>query len=268
MTTDTENIFDATQGAAVHRTFGRATDAWSDKDISNNWDVIKTWTDILGPAAVVIGAIMLTQHKEGNVNRLGVAIVGSGAALILAGDLGTIGQLFGGVSNKQRAQAARNTINTLQDIETSRQAYEDSQLIYGFLDSYSNKSKKLLNTIFSLSNDAKALNSAAPSPAKSKSIVELCDKTSDAVRSFSETAGFTDSYADQLLNLYAKCKDDISQPEDKKKFGDAQQAVVKFKDNYNEVIVPFLQGVSEAIEAMENIKAAFIANSIADKQYF
>lgn len=268
MTTDTANIFDATQGAAVHMTFGRATDVWSDKDISNNWDVTKKWTDILGPAAVVIGAIMLTQNKEGSVNRLGVAIVGSGAALILVGDLGSLGQMFGGVSSKQRAQAAKNTINTLQDIETARQAYEDSQLIYGFLDSYSNKSKKLLNTILSLSNDAKALNRVAPSPAKSKSIVELCDKTRDVLSSFSETAGFIDSYADQLLNLYAKYKDEVSRPEDKKKFGDAQQSLVKFKDNYSEVIVPFLQGVPEAIEAMENIKAAFIANSIADKQYF
>ncbi len=267
ITTDTANIFDTTQGA-VHITFGRATDVWPDKYISNNWDIVKKWTDIAGPAAVVLGAIMLSQHKYRDVNRLGVAIVGSGAALILVGDLGAIGQTFGGVSNKQRAQAARNTINALQDIETSRQANEDSQLIYGFLDSYSNKSNKLLNTILSLSNDANALNNVAPSPAKSKSIVELCDKTRDALSSFRETAGFVDSYADQLLNLYAKYKDEISQPEDKKKFADAQQSLAKFKDNYNEVIVPLLQGVPEAIEAMENIKAAFIANSIADKQYF
>lgn len=42
----------------------------------------------------------------------------------------------------------------------------------------------------------------------------------------------------------------------------------KFSFKYDEVIVPFLQVVPEEIEAMQNIKAAIIANSIADKQYF
>jgi len=51
-----------------------------------------------------------------------------------------------------------------------------------------------------------------------------------------------------------------------KKYEDAQQCVKKFSDKYDEVIVPFQQGVSEEIEAMQNIKAAIIANSIADKQ--
>jgi hypothetical protein len=268
ITKDTANIFDATQGAAVQMTFSRATEVWPDKDISNNWDVMKKWTDILGPAAVIVGAIMLTQHRGGSVYRLGEEIVGSGAALIVIGDMGTLGQLFGGVDSKQRAKAAIKTINKLQDIETSRQAYEDSQLIYGFLDSYSNKSKKILNTILSLSNDAKALNSVAPSPSKSERIVELCDKTRDVVSNFKETAGSTEDYANQLVILYKKYQDEVSLPEDKKKFEDAQQSVTIFNAEYDEVIVPYLQGVPEVIEAMQNIKAAFIANSIADKHYF
>jgi hypothetical protein len=44
--------------------------------------------------------------------------------------------------------------------------------------------------------------------------------------------------------------------------------VKKLIDNYDEVIVPFLEGAPEEIEVMQNIKAAIIANSIADKQYF
>ncbi len=268
ITTDTANIFDATQGAAVQITFGRATDVWTEKDISNNWDTLQKWTNVLGPAAVVVGAILISQHKEGSAYRLGEEIAGSGAALIIVGDLGTLGQLFGGVSPKHRAKTAIRTINTLQDIETSRQAYEDSQLIYGFLDNYSNKSKKLLNTILSLSNDAKALSSVAPSPDKSKRIVELCDKTREVVSDFKETAGFTEDYANQLLILYKKYHDEVSSPEDKLKFEDARQSVNNFNAKYDEVIVPYLQGVPEVIEAMQNIKAAFIANSIADKHYF
>ncbi len=204
ITKDTANIFDATQGAAVQMTFSRATEVWPDKDISNNWDVMKKWTDILGPAAVIVGAIMLTQHRGGSVYRLGEEIVGSGAALIVIGDMGTLGQLFGGVDSKQRAKAAIKTINKLQDIETSRQAYEDSQLIYGFLDSYSNKSKKILNTILSLSNDAKALNSVAPSPSKSERIVELCDTTRDVVSNFKETCNSGSLGANDLALFHTR----------------------------------------------------------------
>lgn len=109
---------------------------------------------------------------------------------------------------------------------------------------------------------------AAPSTAKSKRIVELCDKTRDAVSSFKETAGFTSDYANQLLNLYKKYQYEVFLPGDKKKFEDARQSVKKFSDKYDEVIVPFLEGVPEEIEAMQNIKAAVITNSIADKQYF
>ena len=57
-------------------------------------------------------------------------------------------------------------------------------------------------------------------------------------------------------------------PLDAKKIEDAQQSLKEFSANYDGVIVPFLEGVPEEIEAMQNIKAAVIANSIADKQYF
>jgi hypothetical protein len=264
----TENIFDATQGASVRITFNRATDVWPNKDISNTWDDIKKWTDAVGPAAVIVGALMLSQQKQGSSNHLAQDIIGSGAALIIVGDLGTLGQFFGGVNYKERAQSAKKTIDKLQDIEKSRQAYEDSQLIYGFLDSYSNQSKKLLNTILTLSSDAKDLNSLAPSPAKSQKIVALCDKASEVVSNFKETADLTKEYAIQLLHLYKIYRDEVSLPDDKQKFEDAQQLVKKFIDKYDEVIVPYVQGAPEAIEAMQNVKAAFIANSIADKQYF
>ena len=266
--TGSANIFGATQGAAVQISFKRATDVWSDKDIENNWDVVKKWTDAAGPAALLVGAIMLSQQKSGSTNDAAAAIIGSGAGLILIGNLGTLGQLYGGVNDKHRAQVAIKTINTLQEIEVSRQAYEDSQLVYGFLNSYSKKSEKLLRALLTLSSDAKDLMSAAPSPAKSKKIVELCDKTTDVVSGFKETAGFTADYASQLLTLYAKYHDEVSLTDDKKKYEDALQSVKKFSDKYDEVIVPFLEGVPEEIEAMQNIKAAVIANSIANKQYF
>jgi hypothetical protein len=263
--TDPAHIFDATQGAAVQIKFIRATDVWSDKDIENNWDVVKKWTDALGPAALIAGAFLIYQNSS---SKAGATLVGSGAGLILVGNIGTLGQLYGGVNAKKRAQVAKKTINTLQDIEASRPAYEDSQLMYGFLKSYSNKSEKLLNTVLTLSNDAKDLISVAPSPDKTRRIVELCDKTREAVTSFKETAGFTNDYANQLLDLYKKYHDEVSLPLDKKKYEDAQQSLKEFSDNYVETIVPFLQGVPEEIEAMQNIKAALIANSIADKQYF
>ena len=266
--TGTENIFAATQGAAVDMNFRRATDVWSDKDIENNWDVVKRWTDAIGPAAILIGAIILSQQKDGNSSDAAAAIIGSGATLILIGNIGTLGQLYGGVNDKQRAQIARKTINKLQDIEASRQAYEDSQLIYGFLDSYSNRSGKLSGMLMDLSNDAKNLMSAVSSPDRGKRIVELCDKTRETLSSFKETAGLAEEYADQLLRLYAKYQDDVSLPGDKKKFEDAQQRVKKFSDDYHEVIAPFLEGVPEELEAMQNIKAAVLANSVADKQYF
>jgi hypothetical protein len=259
------NIFDATQGTAVQIHFTRATDVWSDKDIENNWDVVKKWTDAVGPAVLLVGAFMLSQNSSSNA---AATLIGSGAGLILVGNVGTLGKLYGGVNDQQRAQAAKKTINTLQDIEASRQAYEASHLIYGFLDGYSNKAKKLSSTILTLSNEAKDLIRAAPSPTKSKRIVELCDKTREVVSSFKETAGFTDDYANQLLNLYKKYHDEVSLPGDKQKFENARQRVKKFSDNYDAVIVPFVQGVPEEIEAMQNIKAAIIANSIADKQYF
>ena len=122
--------------------------------------------------------------------------------------------------------------------------------------------------MLTLSNDAKDAMRAAPSPAKSKRIVELCDKTIDVVSRFKETAGFADDYAKQLLNLYKKYQDEVTLPGDKEKFEDARQNLIKFSDTYDEVIVPFLEGVPEELEAMQNIKAAVIANSIADKQYF
>ena len=121
-----------------------------------------------------------------------------------------LGQVFGGVNNRTRAQVAKKTINTLQDIEASRQAYADSQLMYGFLKSYSNKSDELLSTLLRLSNDAKDLMGVAPFSAKAKSIAELCDKTSEALGGFKEAAGLTDDYANQLLNLYTKYHDEVS----------------------------------------------------------
>jgi hypothetical protein len=263
--TGSANIFDATQGAAVQINFMRATDVWTDKDIENTWDVVKKWTDAAGPAALIVGSLLIYQNSSSHV---GAALIGSGAGLILAGNIGMLGQMYGGVNNRTRAQVAKKTINTLQDIEASRQAYEDSQLTYGFLKSYSNKSEKLLSTILTLSNDAKDLMGVAPSPTKAKSIVELCDKTREALSSFKEAAGFTGDYAYQLLNLYKKYHDEVSLPLDAKKFEDAQQSLKEFSANYDEIIVPFLEGVPEEIEAMQNIKAAIIANSIADKQYF
>jgi hypothetical protein len=263
--TGSADIFDATQGAAVHMTFNRATAVWTEKNIENNWDIVKKWTDAVGPAVLLAGAILLSQDRT---NHAGAALIGSGAGLILVGNLGTLGQLYGGVTDKEKAQIAKKTINTLQDIDASRQAYEDSQLVYGFFDGYSNKSKKLLSTLLILSNDATDLIGAASSPAKARRIVELCDKTREAVSSFKEAAGFTGDYADQLLNLYKKGRDNVTLPEDKKKYEDAQQRLKEFSDNYNAVIAPFLQGVPEEIEAMQNIKAAIIANGIADKQYY
>lgn len=263
--TGSANIFDATQGAAVQINFTRATDVWTDKDIENNWDVVKKWTDAAGPAALILGSLLIYQNSGSNT---GAALIGSGAALILVGNIGMLGQMFGGVNNRTRAQVAKKTINTLQDIEASRQAYEDSQLMYGFLKSYSNKSGKLLSTILTLSSDAKDLMGVAPSPAKAKKIVELCDKTREAVSSFKEAAGFAGDYAYQLLTIYEKYHDEVSPPLDRKKYEDAQQSVKEFSSNYDKIIVPFLEGVPEEIEAMQNIKAAIIANSIADKQYF
>jgi len=262
------DIFDTTPGAAVHLQFKRATDVWSNRDIENNWDVVKKWTDAAGPAALLIGAFLLSQQKSGSSSDAAAAIIGSGAGLILLGNIGTLGQMYGGVDDKHRARVAKKTINTLQDIEASRQAYEDSQLIYGMLDSYSSKSKKLLNALFTLSNDAKDLISAAPSPARSKRIVELCDATSDVAGSFKESAGLTGEYANQLLLFYEKYHDGVSLSADQKKFEDARQKIRKFVDKFDEVIGPFMRGVPEEIEAMQNIKAAVIANSIADKQYF
>ena len=259
------NIFDATQGGAVQINLERATDVWTDKDIENNWDVVKRWTDALGPAALLLGAFMLSQDSS---SHAAATLIGSGAGLILVGNLGTLGQLYGGVNDKQRAQVARKTIDTLQDIEVSRQAYEDAQLLYGFLDGYSNKAKRLLTTLSVLSNDAADLMGLDPSPAKSKKIVALCDATIGVVSSFKETAGFADEYARQLLNRYEKYADTVTLSGDKKKFRDARKSLIQFTDHYDEVIVPFVEGVPEEIEAMQNIKAAVIANSIADKQYF
>jgi RNAse (barnase) inhibitor barstar len=259
------NIFDATQGAAVQIDFMRATDVWTEKDIENRWDVAKKWTDAVGPAALILGALLIYQNSGSNA---GAALIGSGAGLILVGNLGMLGQMYGGVTNRHRAQVAKKTINTLQDIEASRQVYENSQLMYGFLKSYSNKSNKLLSTLLTLSSDAKDLMRAAPSPDRARRIVELCDNAREVLSSFKETAGFTDDYANQLLDLYIKHQEDVSLPLDKKKYEDAQQSLKEFNDNYFEIIVPFLEGVPEEMEAMQNIKAAIIANSIADKQYF
>lgn len=265
---DKEPIFAATQKAAVQIHFMRATDAWSDKDIENNWDVVKKWTDAAGPAVLLAGAFMLSQEKNGSSSHTAATLIGSGATLLLVGNIGTLGQLYGGVNDKQRAQTARRTINALQDIEVSRQAYEDSQLIYGFLDSYSNKSRKLLGTMVLLSTDAQDLSRAAPSVAASKRIVELCDKTRETLAEFRVAAGFADEYANQLLRLYKRYHDEVSLPADKATFEGAQQSVKKFIDAYHEHIVPFLEGLPEEIEAMQNIRAAVIANSIAAKQYF
>lgn len=260
-----EHIFDAAQGAAVQIQFMRATDVWSDKDIENNWDVVKKWTDAVGPVALLAGAILLYRNSSSSA---GATLIGSGAGLILVGNIGTLGQLYGGVNAKQRAEIARKTINTLQDIDASRQAYEDSQLMYGLFKSYSTTSEKLLRELATLSGEAKDLMRAAPSAAKVKKIVEFCDKTKDTVSSFKEAAGFAGEYANQLLHLYTECRDEVTLPEEKKKYEEAQQRVKEFSDNYNAVIVPFLQGVPEEIEAMQNIKAAIIANSIDDKQFF
>lgn len=150
--TGSENIFDAAQGAAVQIQFMRATDVWSDKDIENNWDVVKKWTDAVGPVALVAGAILLYQNSS---SKTGATLIGSGAGLILVGNIGTLGQLYGGVNDKQRAEIARKTINTLQNIEASRQAYEDSQLMFGLFTSYRNKSGKLLRVLETLSQEAK-----------------------------------------------------------------------------------------------------------------
>ncbi len=263
--TGSANIFDAAQGAAVQIHFMRATDVWSDKDIENNWDVVKKWTDAVGPVALIAGAILLYRNSSSNA---GATLIGSGAGLILVGNIGTLGQLYGGVNAKQRAKIVRKTINTLQDIDASRQAYEDSQLMYGLFKSYSTTSEKLLRELATLSGEAKDLMRAAPSAAKVKRIVELCDKTKDTVSSFKEAAGFASEYANQLLHLYTECRDKATLPEEKIQYEEAQQRVKEFSDTYDAVIVPFLQGVPEEIEAMQNIKAASIANSIDDKQYF
>jgi hypothetical protein len=42
----------------------------------------------------------------------------------------------------------------------------------------------------------------------------------------------------------------------------------EFNDKFDEVIMPFLEGVPEEIEAVQNIRAAVITRGIADKQYF
>jgi hypothetical protein len=262
------NIFAATQGAAVQINVRRATDVWSKKDIENNWDVLKKWTDALGPAVLLGGAIMLSQKDNGSSDHAAAVLIGSGAGLLLIGNLGTLGQLYGGVDDKQRAQIAKKTINTLQDSEVSRQAYEDSQLIHGLLDSYSTRSEKLLSMISALSDDARDLAGMAASPARSRRIVELCDKTRESLSSFKETAGLANEYAHQLLNLYKRYQNEVALPEDKEKIEDARQIVKYIIDKYYEVIVPFLDGVPEEIEAVQNIKAAILANSIADKQYF
>ena len=99
-------------------------------------------------------------------------------------------------------------------------------------------------------------------------IVELCDKTTDAVSSFKETAPLAEYYASNLLNLYGKYHDGVYLPDEKIKYEKARQNVKKFIDQYNEIIVPFLKGGAAEIEAMQNIKSAVITNSIAEKQYF
>ena len=87
---DSRNIFGATQGASVQITFLRATDVWSDKDIENNWDVVKKWTDAAGPAVLLAGALLLSQQKNDDSSGAAAALIGSGAGLILVGNLGTL----------------------------------------------------------------------------------------------------------------------------------------------------------------------------------
>ena len=193
------NMFNAVQGEAVQINVRRATDVWLKKDIQNNWDTFKKWTDALGPAVLLVGAIMLSQKDNGSSDHAAAVLIGSGAALILIGNLGTLGQLYGGVDDKHRAQIAKKTINTLQDLEVSRQAYEDSQLIYGLMDSYRDRSSKQVDMISALSIEAKDLIRESSSPARSKRIVELCDRTREAVSSYKEAAGLANEYAHQLL---------------------------------------------------------------------
>ena len=76
--------------------------------------------------------------------------------------------MYGGVTDKQKAQVAKKTIDTLQEIEASRQAYEDSQLVYGFL-MVIGKRKKLLVALLILSNNTSFLKSSLfASPAKAE----------------------------------------------------------------------------------------------------
>jgi len=262
------NIFDATQGAAVHLDIRRAAADWSNRDIENSWDVVKKWTDALAPIALIAGAILLTQNEKNGSDQAAAALIGSGAGLLLIGSLGTLGQIYGGVDDKQRALSAKRTIDTLQDIEASRQAYEDSQLVYGFLDSYSRRSAHLLELMAALSQDAQELAEVASSPGRSKRIVELCDRTMAAASGFRESAGLAGDHAGQLLRLYGRYADEVALPEDRKKIEDAQQQLKRFRDAYYGVIVPFLEGLPEELEALHNIKAAVLANSIAEKQYF
>lgn len=262
------NVFSATRGAAVRVDLQRATNIWSDKDIENRWDVVKKWTDAAGPAALLVGALMLSQQRSGSSNDAAAAIIGSGAGLILIGNIGTLGQMYGGVNDKQRAQVARKTIDALQDIEVSRQAYENSQLVYGFLEGYSDRSEKLLLAMSSLSGNAEEIVREAPSRDRSKRTVELCDAAIDAVSRFTESAGFARDYAIQLRTLYQKNHDNVVLHAEKKKYADAGQSVDRFVASFDEILVPFLRGAPEEIEALQNIKAAVIANSIAHKQYF
>ena len=105
--TGSADIFNATQGAAVHMTFHRATDVWSDKKTENNWDIVKKWTDAVGPAVLLAGALLLSQERT---HHTGAALIGSGAGLILVGNLGTLGQLYGGVTDKQKARVAKKQL--------------------------------------------------------------------------------------------------------------------------------------------------------------
>jgi hypothetical protein len=256
------------QGAAVRLRFQRATDAWSKKDIENNWDILKKWTDAAGPAALLIGSFMLSQEKSGSSSDMAAALIGSGAGLILLGNLGTLGQLYGGVNDKHRARVAQKTIDALQDIEASREAYENSLLIFGLLDSYRNKAEQLLSVMEALASDARNLLHAAPSPDTSMKLAALCDSIRATVSVFKDTAVLTDEYAKQLQQLYEKYREEVCLPGDKKKIEDAQTRVREFRAAYAEIIGPFLEGVPEVVEAMLNIKTAVISNSIADKQYF
>lgn len=110
--------------------------------------------------------------------------------------------------------------------------------------------------------------SAASSPATAKRIVGLCDNTKDTISSFKESAGLAHEYAKQLAHLYSKCCDEFTPREERRQYEEAQQRLKEFIDTHDAIIVPFLQGVPEEIEALQNIKAAIIANSIADKQFF